>query len=376
MKKIGIYVHFPFCVQKCNYCNFNSYANKSELQLDYFQALLREIEMYSDSKKIQIDSIFIGGGTPSAMFDGCISTVLSHIRKNFVLTQDCEITVEANPNSLSVTKCREWKESGVNRVSVGLQTTNPNALKIIGRVHGKKEYCDAITNLQSVGINNINTDCLIGLPRQKLSDVRRTLELVTKLGCSHISVYSLILEEDTPLYDMVRSGVVKLPKEEKTLGMYNFALKFLKEKGLVRYEVSNFARPGYECRHNMNTWRMHEYLGFGAGAHSYYDNVRYSNVENIEDYIYLITNKKVPVECREKLSKQEKVEETIMLGLRTTEGIDIADIKKTYGIDLRLVKKKQIENLLSLGLIKVVYDKISATDLGFTVLNKIIVELV
>ena len=376
MRKVGIYVHFPFCVSKCNYCNFNSYSNKSEMQMDYFHALLKEIEMYGGQKKIKIDSIFIGGGTPSIMFDGCISTVLSHIRKNFSLTEDCEITVEANPNSLNVTKCREWKEAGVNRVSVGLQTTNPNALKIIGRVHGKKEYVEAINALQSVGINNINTDCLVGLPRQKMSDVRRTLDLVTKLGCKHVSVYSLILEEDTPLYDMVKSGAVKLPKEEKTLSMYNFALKFLKEKGLHRYEVSNFAKRGCECRHNLNTWHMHEYLGFGAGAHSFFDNYRYSNVNEIERYIELILNKKEPIANREKLSKQEKLEEYIMLGLRTADGIDLAEIKDVYGIDLKLTRKKQLENLLKLGLIKVVYEKISATDLGFTVLNKIIVELV
>jgi len=375
MKNVGIYIHFPFCASKCLYCNFNSYSNKNDLQLKYFQSLLKEISQYSD-KNIGVDTIFIGGGTPSIMFDGCIATLLSEIRKNFNVLQDVEITIEANPNSITRVKAQEWKESGVNRVSVGLQSINNNLLKLIGRVHSKQDYIRAINDIQSVGITNINTDCLIGLPRQKQSDIKKTLALVNKLNCSHVSVYSLILEDDTPLHRLILDGNLKLPKEEKTLGMYNYAFKYLKENGYNRYEVSNFAKSGHECKHNLNTWKMHEYIGLGAGAHGYINGIRYSNVGAIEDYIRLINLNKKPIALEEKISRSEKFEETIMLGLRTKYGIDLNYINSEFKIDLLSKKKEQIEYLLSNQLIEIDKNILRVSDMGFSVLNKIILELV
>ena len=375
MKKVGLYVHFPFCASKCNYCNFNSYANKNEQQLKYFQALLKEIGKYKSSK-FEVDTIFIGGGTPSFMFDGCISTLLSEIRKNFVVIEDAEISIEANPNSVTKLKALEWKESGVNRVSIGLQTINNNSLKLIGRVHNKQDYIRAVNTVFEAGINNVNTDCLIGLPKQKQSDVKRMLGLVNKLNCTHVSVYSLILEENTPLFDMVRNGQVKLPKEEKTLGMYNYALKFLRECGMERYEVSNFAKPGFECKHNCNTWNMHEYIGLGAGAHGFLNGIRYNNVSTIEEYISLTSLAKKPIEIEEEVSKTELFEETIMLGLRTKQGISLEKIKENFNIDLLEGKSGVIRYLQEQGLIKIANGYLSATDEGFCVLNKIIIDIV
>lgn len=374
-KSVGIYVHFPFCASKCKYCNFNSYSGKDDMQLKYFQSLLKEISMYA-SKDIKVDTIFIGGGTPSIMFTGCISTLLSEIRKNFDVLVDAEITIEANPNSITKAKAIEWHDCGVNRVSVGLQTTNHNLLKLIGRPHTKQDYIDAVQDIIDAGITNINTDCLIGLPRQKLGDVRKTLGLVTKLGCSHISVYSLILEDDTPLYAMVSNGEVKLPKEEKVVGMYDYTLKYLREKGYERYEVSNFVRENMECKHNLNTWKMHEYIGLGAGAHGYLGKKRYSNVSSIEDYIKLIGLNKKPIDEEENISKSELLEETIMLGLRTKYGINIGDVKDKFGIDLLTKKNAEISYFLSEGLIQILDNNIIVTDKGMHVLNKIILELV
>ena len=375
MKNIGIYVHFPFCHSKCKYCNFNSSADCNHLQMDYFQALLREIRMYS-SPKINVDTIFIGGGTPSIMFDGCITTLLSEIRKSFVVDSDVEITIEANPNSVTVTKAQEWKDAGVNRVSIGLQTSNPNVLKLIGRTHTTKDYINAVEIVRNAGISNINTDILVGLPRQKMSHLKHTLKLLTKMQCSHISVYSLILEENTPLYNMVVNNEVKLPKEEKAVTMYNYAYMYLKDNGFTRYEVSNFAKYGYECKHNLHTWQMRGYLGFGAGAHSYYKDIRYNNFDNINMYIDKINNDEKPVESKEKISIEETIEEYIMLGLRTKYGIDTDEIKEKYKIDLLKNKKETINKLLSQGLINLVYNKIIATDRGMQVLNQIILDLV
>lgn len=375
MRKIGIYVHFPFCVSKCKYCNFNSYADKNELQQDYLRALVKEIQDYSN-KSVIVDSIFIGGGTPSVMFDGCVSTLLSAIKSSFNVQKDAEISIESNPNSITLTKVREWQEAGINRVSIGLQTANNNSLRLLGRVHTRQDYINAVDTIRSVGINNINTDCLIGIPKQKLSNVKYMLGLINKLNCPHISVYSLILEEDTELCRLVKSGAVKLPKESKTLGMYNYTLKYLREQGYERYEVSNFSKPGNECKHNYNIWNMSEYLGFGAGAHSYFDGIRYSNILSIEGYISAINSGEKPVDAREEISRDEILEETIMLGLRTSKGLDLTKLKKDFGVDLLKSKEKEIKFLLDNKLIEIKDNFLRATDLGFTVLNKVILELV
>lgn len=375
MRKVGIYIHFPFCASKCKYCNFTSFSGKNDMQLKYFHALLKEIGSFK-AKNIVVDTIFIGGGTPSIMFDGCISTLLSEIRKNFEVLEDVEITIEANPNSVTKLKCQEWKECGVNRVSVGLQTINQNSLKLIGRAHNKNDYIRAIENIKSAGITNINTDCLIGLPRQKQTDVRKTLSLVLKLGCTHVSVYSLILEEDTPLHQMVMSGEVALPKEEKVIGMYNFANKFLTAHGFNRYEVSNFASEKYECQHNLNAWRMQEYVGFGVGAHSYFNGKRYENVDTIEEYIKLVGMAKRPLLDEEKISSREAFEETIMLGLRTRYGVNLIQIKDKFGVDLKKCKQSEIEYFMQNGFVEIVEDNLIVTTDGMSVLNKIILELV
>lgn len=375
MKKLGLYVHFPFCASKCKYCNFNSYSDKNELQLKYFQALLKELQMYK-SDAIEIDTIFIGGGTPSIMFNGCISTLLSEVRKNFKVSENAEITIEANPNSIDKNKTIEWKESGVNRVSIGLQSINSNLLKLLGRPHTKQDYIRAYEDVISAGINNINTDCLIGLPRQKLSDVKKMLAFLVKLKVTHLSVYSLILEEDTPLHKMVTTGQLKLPKEEKTLGMYNYTRKFLKENSFERYEVSNFALAGYECKHNLHTWQMHEYIGVGAGAYGYIDGVRYGNVEQIEDYISAVSTGNKPIKLEEKISNTELFEESIMLGLRTKYGVNLKDIKEKYNIDLYETKKDELASFFKMGVIEINNDNLVLTDTGYPILNKIILELV
>lgn len=375
MKKIGIYVHFPFCVSKCNYCDFNSFANMDEYQQDYFNALIKEINQYSN-KKILVDSIYIGGGTPSIMFDGAISTLMSELRKSFIIDSDVEVTIECNPNSVTIAKAREWKESGINRVSVGLQTASNNLLKLLGRKHTKNDYINAVQIIKSVGFANINTDCLVGLPRQKLSNVKHTLKLVKKMDCTHISVYSLILEKNTKLEELINNHKLSLPKEEKTIGMYNFALQYLKECGYDRYEISNFAKKGFECRHNLNTWKMGEYLGFGAGAHSYFNDFRYNNLSSIDKYIKAINSNISVIENKEKITNSEKFEETVMLGLRTKYGIDIDEIKQEFKIDLLKTKKDTISKLIANGFINLVYNKIIPTNSGYSVLNKIILELV
>lgn len=376
MKEIGIYVHIPFCVKKCKYCNFNSYDNMLDYQNDYLVALTNEIQSYSDNAEdCTVTTVFIGGGTPSLLTNGAISTIMAVLKRNYNISKSAEITIESNPNSITLDKAYEWHRCGINRVSVGLQSSKNNLLKLIGRVHDKVDYVNAMSVLHTAGFENINTDIMIGLPAQKQSDVRSTLNLAVKLGSTHISAYSLILEEDTTLYEEVNSGRVKLPKEEKVVSMYDYTCKYLAKCGLYRYEVSNFARPGRECRHNLNCWSMKEYLGFGAGAHSFFDGVRYSNFDHIPEYIKGVEDGSA-VETREKLSKSELLEESIMLGLRKVEGVKLGFIKKHFGVDLMMTKNDVITKYIDLGLLRLENDYLSATDEGFKVLNKIILDIV
>jgi len=377
MKKIGIYVHIPFCMSKCKYCDFNSYAGQEGLQRDYLIALIKEIKLYKKfSNKYLVDTIFIGGGTPSCMFPGAISTILVEIKKIFKVLDDAEVTIEVNPNTITLDKAIEWKTIGINRISIGLQTTNANILKLIGRTHNKKDYINGIGIIKEAGFNNINTDLMIGLPKQKSSDVKYAINLCSKLGCKHISCYSLILEENTLLYKLVCDGQLKLPKEAKTIGMYNTANQELSKLGYIRYEVSNFARKGYECKHNLNCWSMQEYLGFGAGAHGYVDNYRYNNISGIEEYIDSVNNNKKAIEEKCVCDKQGLYEETIMLGLRKTEGIDISTLDEL--LDCKFVEKyeKTINKYIELDMIKIEDGGIKVTDKGMYILNQIILDFV
>jgi len=374
MKKIGIYVHFPFCASKCAYCDFNSYANVSHMQEDYLKALVNEIN-YNSNKDVEIDTIFIGGGTPSIAKTGTIATIINAIKYNFNVLNNAEITIECNPNSVNYAVLSEWKEVGINRISIGLQTTNKNILKLIGRTHDKQDYINAIDLIKSFGFKNINTDLMIGLPKQKSSDVKYAINLCDKLGCKHISCYSLILEEKTLLYKLVNEGKIKLPKEEKVLGMYNTANTTLQKFGYSRYEVSNFAKDGYQCKHNINCWKLHEYYGFGAGAHGYIDNVRYYNYSKIEDYIVAINSSKSAIEAKEELNNVDHYEEAIMLGLRTSKGVKISQLDKYLGESFLNKYKESIDKYLAMSYISIT-DYLAVTDSGISVLNQIILDFV
>jgi len=376
MKKVGLYLHIPFCVKKCKYCSFNSYANLNFLHTDYLLALIKELELKSNKKDFLIDTIFIGGGTPSILENGFIKRIFEAIYDYFIIEKTAEITIEANPNSITLEKAKEWKNAGINRVSVGLQSSNEKVLKAIGRVHTKEDYIGAMKILKEVGFKNINTDLMLGLPYQEKDDISSSIELVKANGATHVSYYSLILEEGTPLFELVEKNQIEIPNEDKTLELYDFALKTLEENGYKRYEVSNFSKMGFECKHNINCWEMHEYLGIGAGANGYLNGVRYGNISNVKDYISKVITNENFLEFKEKENKIELLEESIMLGLRQTRGISIATLLKDYGFDILKEKQKEIENFINLSLIEINGDYLRATSKGFYVLNKLILELI
>lgn len=290
MKELGIYVHIPFCKQKCYYCDFVSYANKETEMKRYFEALQKEIEVEKEEID-RVTTIYIGGGTPSMVDKEEIQKIVTTIKQNYRVEKEAEITIEVNPGTVDEEKLKSYKEVGINRLSIGLQSTKNELLKKIGRIHTYEEFLACYQLARKVGFKNINVDLMLGLPNQTLLGLEESVKKVITLNPEHISIYSLILEENTKLYNMVNEGKVKLPEEEIERKMYWKTKEILEENGYMHYEISNFAKAGYTSKHNSNCWEQKEYVGLGAAAHSYLNNMRYSNVENVENYINNIKTK-------------------------------------------------------------------------------------
>ena len=294
MKKIGLYIHIPFCKRKCYYCDFVSYCNKDNLIEEYIKYLkqeLREVakEMefnfkYNDGEKIVVDTIYIGGGTPSYIDCNYIVDIMNEIYKNYNLDLK-EVTIEVNPKTVNVEKLKAYKKAGINRLSIGMQETNDEILKKIGRIHTYSDFLHTYKTARDVGFENINIDVMIGLPGQSIRNVEETINKVIELNPEHISLYSLILEENTKLYELVKNKEITLETDEIERRMYHSARKNLNRNGYKQYEISNFSKKGYESIHNLDCWEQNEYIGFGVASHSYTDNIRYSNIESIEQYI-------------------------------------------------------------------------------------------
>jgi oxygen-independent coproporphyrinogen-3 oxidase len=287
---LGIYIHIPFCRSKCYYCDFNSYAGREYLAGSYFDALYREITVRSEQiRDRHVCSIFIGGGTPSLVDTGYITKLIDVCRSHFHVDDDAEITMESNPGTLTHDKLQAYRDAGVNRLSIGLQAWQDSILRSIGRIHTRRQFVDNVEAAVKCGFDNINADLIFGLPGQTLENWMETLEAVTGFDAiKHISCYSLKIEEGTVFGDRLDAGLLQLVDDELDREMYHQAVDTLAEKGYRWYEISNFAKPGFECRHNLLYWKAREYAGFGAGAHSYLDAVRFSNVTGIEEYIRAI----------------------------------------------------------------------------------------
>ncbi len=375
MQEISLYVHIPFCQSKCYYCNFVSFKSSIQKQEEYINYLLKEIDL-NKNKNYLIKTIFIGGGTPSVVDEKFIEKIILKINECFVVSDNAEITIEINPNSFSQKKAESYKKIGINRLSFGLQSSKNKLLKKINRIHTKKDFINAIKIAKSVGFSNINADILLGLPSQKITNVRQTLKLLMKMDIPHISCYSLILEENTPLFEMVKNKKIKLPSEEKVIKMFDFCNKFLSKNKILRYEVSNFAKTGFECKHNLVYWNLQNFLGFGLNAHSKIDNQEFKNFSDFKHYFLSLDNGKKPIKSFETVSKQEMQEEYIMLGFRKTQGIDLKNFKEIFGFDLLEKKNKQIENFINNKFLTNENGFLKATDLGFKVLNQIILELI
>ena len=379
MERFGIYVHIPFCKSKCFYCDFISYCNKENIWKDYIDSLKEEIRFNKEKLKNKlITTIYIGGGTPSIIDSAYIKEVLEEIKDNYNIDENCEITIEVNPGTVSKDKLLDYKEVGINRLSIGLQSTNNDLLKQIGRIHTYEQFLDTYNSAKEVGLNNINVDLIIGLPNQILDDVEDSLNKVIELNPNHISVYSLILEEGTKLEQMVNAKKVTLPDDELERKMYWFVKNKLEEKEYIHYEISNFAKKGFESKHNTDCWNQEEYIGFGVAAHSYMNGTRFSNIENVEKYIENIKENKMikNIMIHEVQTKKSKQDEYMMLSLRKLEGVAVKDFKNKFGENPIFIYKDKLEKLVNLELIEIDLDNIKLTKKGLDLANEVWEEFV
>ena len=387
MKEIGIYVHIPFCKKKCAYCDFNSYAGKENLIEKYIKWLNYEIREAGNANKInaqngleelvKVKTIYIGGGTPSVIEEKHIINILTNIKESFNIDKDAEITIEINPGTCNERKLKEYYKSGINRLSIGLQVTNDELLKQIGRIHNYKDFLSTYNLARKIGFNNINVDLMIGLPNQTLDMLEETIDEVINLKPEHISVYSLIVEEGTKLEKDLQEGKYELPSDEYERRMYWMIKKKLQDRGYNHYEISNFAEDGLVSRHNMDCWEQKEYMGFGAGAHSYTDDVRYSNVEEVEEYIKNIENGRMQDNFifHEKQNKISKMKEYMMLGLRKIDGVNCFEFKTKFREDPKKVFHDELTKLENLGLVDTAVN-IKLTDKGIDLANIVWEEFV
>lgn len=352
LKELELYIHIPFCVRKCRYCDFLSAPATEAAKEAYMKALCREMQGRGKAyKAYEVVSVFIGGGTPTAVKAEWIGRVMELIRENYQLAQDAEITMEMNPGTVSGQALEVYRQAGINRLSIGLQSADNAELAVLGRIHTYEQFLQSYVLARKAGFSNINVDVMSALPGQSLESYRDTLKKVTALEPppEHISAYSLIIEEGTPFFADFEAGRLDLPSEEAERRMYEVTEELLGDKGYKRYEISNYAMEGKECRHNIGYWERREYLGFGIGAASLINNVRFSNTEDIARY------EEAPFESYgelHKLSRAEQMEETMFLGLRMIKGVSLEDFEKRFGVSFERVYGEIVKKHMAQGLLQ------------------------
>lgn len=366
--KISLYIHIPFCIRKCLYCDFPSFSGMESVFDDYVRMLCREIdETYSDYRGMEVKSIFVGGGTPSVLPPALLGRISDKIFSRFDVDSKAEITIETNPGTLDAKKLGEMKSMYFNRLSMGLQAWQDRLLKKLGRIHTADEFETNFLQARDAGFKNINVDLMFALPAQSLDDWQETLEKVMKLRPEHISAYSLIIEEGTPFFDMFDRGELKEIDEVTDRKMYYLAKEMLSDKGYKQYEISNFAKEGFECYHNKVYWRTEEYQGFGLGAHSYADGVRFHNTYDMKEYL---RGEGFRLD-KEFLSLQEKQEEFMFMGLRMNEGVSEAEFLRRFGESMDSVYGDEIKELISEELLVKKDGRLSLTDRGVDISNSV-----
>lgn len=382
--QVGIYLHIPFCVKKCNYCDFLSAPADWNTQKRYVEALKKEISFYQDRlENYTISSIFFGGGTPSVLEEKWIKELLEIIFEMYFVEEDAEITIEANPETLTKEKLESYKKAGINRLSIGLQSTENEQLKRLGRIHTYEKFLEIYAFARNAGFDNINVDLMSALPFQTQSEWEETLRKVVSLvpKPEHISAYSLIIEEGTQFYEIEEN--LSLPKEEADRQMYWRTKELLEREGYLRYEISNYALSGKESRHNQIYWNLKEYLGMGLGAASYFGGSRFKNTEDLKEYLSFLENSNFQHNKKEKiglqrdiqiLSKKERMEEFMFLGLRQTKGISEHKFLELFQVNLMELYGNKVESAIQMGMLWRKNGRIGLTERGIDVSNIVLAE--
>lgn len=366
-----LYIHIPFCIKKCDYCDFLSFPAGEDIKERYVEALKRELCSVAEECAAEtISSVFIGGGTPSALCPGQIAGVMETVRKGFVLERGCEVTLEANPGTLNMEKLLEYRSCGVNRLSIGCQSADDGELRSLGRIHTFQQFQEQFALARAAGFGNINVDLMSAIPGQSVEKWERSLRTIAGMEPEHISAYSLIIEEGTPFFERE----LQLPTEEEERRMYEMTAAILGEYGYHRYEISNYAREGRECRHNIGYWKRVDYLGVGLGASSLRSNRRFSNTSRLE---YYLENSGYPDKIREnteELSEKDRMEEFIFLGLRLTEGISEKAFRDIFHRNIRDIYGMAVEKMTGFGLLEEKGERLRLTERGVSLSNQVFLE--
>lgn len=375
MKKLALYVHVPFCVQKCLYCDFLSMPADQKIQEEYIAALIGELRYWQKRLEGQyvLGSIFMGGGTPTVLAPELLRQI-GEVLQDFSWSSNMEFTIEANPGTLTAEHIPTLQYLGINRVSLGLQSAQEQELQQLGRIHTFQDFMESYRLLMDHGFSNINIDLMADIPGQTLESYADTLDRILGLHPRHISSYSLLIEEGTTFYEMDQQEKLQIPSEEIDRQMYAMTKERLAAAGYQRYEISNYAQPGWECRHNVTYWQMEEYLGVGLGAASYWNGKRFSNERDL--YSYLSQKEDSHIAQSQILSRQEEMEEYVFLGLRMTQGISPEAYQKRFGVDFYQLYQKILPNLRENGLLAETenHDRIYLTDRGIDVSNRVLAE--
>ena len=380
-KELGIYMHIPFCKQKCNYCDFISYTNKCDKIESYMKCLEKEIDKF-DYRNYNVTTIYIGGGTPSYIDSKYIKQIMNSIYKKLQLEKNelkvVEITIEVNPGTVTKGKLQDYKDVGINRISIGLQCVQDRLLKILGRIHTFEDFINTYNLAKEVGFENINVDLMLGFPDQSIEDIKESLNQIIKLNPNHVSTYSLIVEEGTKIFNQIENNELQLPDEELERNMYWYVKNTLELNGYNHYEISNFSKKGKESKHNMNCWNQEEYIGFGIAAHSYISNIRFSNTNNLEEYIKNITNNELEknIIIEEEQTLEDKKREFMMLGFRKIEGVNISKFKEKFVDNPIFIYREKLNKLVEEGLIEIDLNNIRLTNKGIDFANLVFEEFI
>ena len=356
LRDMGLYVHIPFCKQKCMYCDFSAYQNLQDYYETYVYALVQEIDLWvsehPESTSKAIDTIYFGGGTPTELSIQQLQMILDKIKNTFTITDDCHMTIESNPGEVNLHYLTKLVKLGFNRISFGVQTFDDKVLTMLHRSHNGEQAKQAIYDAKEAGFTDINIDLIYGLPRQTLEDIQYNLDIVKDLPINHISTYGLQVEVGTYLYHLVQKNLISIPSEAIDESMYDMMMDGLKELGFERYEISNFAKANSYSRHNLKYWHYVDYLGFGAGAHSFYDGVRRSNNRNVMPYIQSVDRYIMPTIDTETITLERAQEDFCFLALRTKWGLDERKFEDKFGVSVHNLFGTTLEDLVSKDLLE------------------------